>query len=304
MPTPAATDRRGEAHLWLLLEEALADARAAHASGTRGDVDEVLRRFDGVVNALSDVGAVARPLARHIADELEVALTVRGIVEGRSFLWRDPPALQPEDRPVRQRGDGWLEAMIEQQLDVVVDVTPATHIGERVIANLTPQVRALRAVGSLKSSRRLEDLAATLAAAGYAPPPAAGARGEVDKGWLSFLEARPRPLTGEDRPAAAKAITYELGHVDRGAVTLTELAWSTDLLRVELTAPTYVARKRWTASAFDDSGQLHLGQPALDGGGNTGALVFDLRPGLRDTVRTLSLRVTHEATRLDEQVSL
>lgn len=282
----------------------MVEARAAHAAGRPEEVDEIRRRFDGVVNALSDVGAIPRPLARHIANELTVALTVRGMADGRSFAWSDLPVLRPEDLPVRQRGDGWLEAMIEQHLDLIVDIAPAAHIGERVIANLTPQVRALRAVGSLKSSRRLNDLSATLAAAGYAAEPPAGAKGEVDKGWLSFLEARPRPLTGDDRPATRKPLTTELGHVDKGVVTLTELAWSTDVLRVEVTTPVYVARRRWMASAFDDSGQLHLGQPGFDPGNPTGTLVFDLRPGLRDAVRTLSVRVTHESTRLDEQVTL
>lgn len=310
--TVAAYDRRGEAHLWLLLEETLVEARyvanAAHAAGATeaaaiAEVEEVRRGFEGVANALADVGAVARPVARHIASELHVALTVRGLLgEDSRLAWSDPPPLATTGNPVRQRGDGWLESTIEQHLDLIVDLPPTHEVGGRVLANLAPRVRALRAVGSIRSGRRLDDLAATLAVAGYAAPGSAPAKGEVDKGWLSFLEARPRLLTQSDQPTATRSMDDELGRVDGCTITLRSIAWSTDVLQVDVSVPGHLAVRRWLASAYDDSGQLHLGQPGFRAG--TDCVSFGLRPGLRDTVRTLSLRVTYEATRLDEQVIL
>jgi hypothetical protein len=310
--TVAAYDRRGEAHLWLLLEEALVEARyvanAAHAAGASGsaaiaEVEEVRRAFEGVASALADVGAVARPLARHIVSELHVALTVRGLLGDESRLtWSDPPPLATTETPVRQRGDGWLESTIEQHLDLIVDLPPTHDVGGRVLANLAPRVRALRAVGSIRSGRRLDDLAATLAVTGYAAPGSAPEKGEVDKGWLSFLEARPRLLTQADQPTVSRTIGSELGVVEGAAVTLRALSWSTDVLQVDVAVPPHLSGMRWLASAYDDSGQLHLGQPGFRAGPD--GVSFGLRPGVRDTVRTLSLRVTYGATRLDEQVTL
>jgi hypothetical protein len=278
-----------------VLEEALAAARAAD-----DEVADARRRFKAVADALVDVGAVPAARARHIVDELDAALAVRGALPLRFFTWRDPPPLPTVDAPVRQRGDGWLESVIEQHLDLVVDVPPTPAIASRVVDNLAPQVRALRAVGSLRNARRLDDLSSTLAAAGYG---LTGERhGEVDKGWLSFLAAKPRPLTEADQPTSERRMARILGQVRGAPVTLLRVAWSVDVLQVEVDAPNGAIPGRWRASAFDDSGQLHLGQPGVVQA--DGRTQFRLRPGLRDTVRTLSLRVTHEATRLDEQVSV
>jgi hypothetical protein len=309
----ATLDRRGEAHLWLVLEDALASARDAHA---RGDVDrgvwDARRRFASVASVLVDVGAIGERRAEGIIAELDDALALRGVMRSTAFRgdrlapWDEPPLVTT----ARRSGDGWLEAEIEHHLNLIVDLQPRDNadVGHQLLDNLAPQVRALHAVGSLRSRSRLDDLAATLAAVGYGVEGITDASidpgaGDVDKGWLSFLRARPRLIHVDDEPAASRTVNLQLGEAD-GPVVLERLAWSTDVLVLEVKTPA-TSSQFWRASAFDDSGQLHVGHPGQRVTASSGApTVFRLRPGLRDTVRSLWVRVTHKASRVEEQVML
>src|SRR4051794_12928487 len=74
------TANRAEAHLWLLLEEALI------AAGRGGeDVWEVQRQFRYVSDALLAAGVVAPAIASRLRSELDDALVVRGLLPPASF---------------------------------------------------------------------------------------------------------------------------------------------------------------------------------------------------------------------------
>jgi hypothetical protein len=287
-----------------VLEEALAAARAARtASGAdaHGDgVWEVQRRFQSIADVLVAVGAIDRARAQGIVRELHDALAVRELVPASGFLGS---AVPPAVERVRQPGEGWLEAEIEHHLDLVVDLRPPAHadVAVQVLANLRPQVRALQAVGAVRTSRRLDDLAATFDAAGYAAPE--HARGDVDRGWLSFLRTKPTPLRPDHAPSAERAVQVAMGNAGGAPVWLNRLAWSADVLELTVDAPAG-GEGAWRASAFDDAGQLHLGQPGVRADDGAGPLTFRLRPGLSERARSLAVRVTFGATRLDERASL
>ncbi|HEX7168194.1 MAG TPA: hypothetical protein VF230_14540 [Acidimicrobiales bacterium] len=287
-----------------MLEETLT---AARAGGDRAAVvNDVRRSFRSVASALATVGAIDGGRAAAIVQELDDALALRGIVASSAFAGRAFPAFDPSHHPVRRQGDGWLESEIEHHLDLIVDFDPAAHpdTGAKALASIAPVVRALQAVGALRrGERRLADLAATLAAAGF---DVEGPQGEVDRGWLGYLRARPRPTLATDTPAKTLAAAKLLGTVGGVAVSVVSVGWSDHLLDVEVAAPS-TQPPRLRCSVFDDAGQLHLAAgPSFGDGGQdpTAPVTFRLRPGLTAEVRSMSVRVTAGAERLEDQVWL
>ena len=304
MPDRVA-DRRGEAHLWLVLEEVVATARAAADARA---VTDARRSFRNVADALIAVGAVEPRRADAIVLELDDVLAVRGIVSASAFGGREFPKWSREEAAVRRRGDGWLETEIEHHLDLVVDLEPRENpgLGQRVLDMIQPAVRALQASGSLPhGAARLSDVAATFQAAGFQVE---GPFGEPDKGWLAFLRDRPAPLTAALEPVASTVVDVELGSMGGSPVSVRRVAWSEALLEIEVDAPeletTSIIGAAWRCSVFDDAGRLHLGQPGLRRGDESTPLVFRLRPGLMAGVGSMSVRVSRGAERLDERVRL
>jgi hypothetical protein len=297
-------DRRGEAHLWLVLEEALASA--THAGDEHG-VWDARRSFRPVADALMVVGAVEPSRAEAIVAELDDALAVRGLTVAHSFGGRAFPAWDPDRQPVRRRGDGWLEAEIEHHLDLVADIQPGANpmLGMRVLEVLGPAVRALQAAGALPHGpARLADVAATFHAAGFfvdAP------LGEADRGWLGFLRSRPAPLTGATEPAASVDLEVAVGTMAGRPVVVRKVAWSESVLELDVDAPelpdTSLSTVGWRCSVFDDAGRLHLGQVGIRRG-EGGPVVFRLRPGLMAGVSSMSVRITRGSERIEEQLWL
>ena len=304
MPT-RIIDRRGEAHLWLVLEEALGAARGA------ADADGVLdarRMFRNVADALIVCGAIEQARAEALVQELDDTLAVRGLLSPRFFWARPFPVWEPEAQPVRRRGDGWLEAEIEHHLDLVVDLEPVvtSAVARRVLEMLRPAERALQSAGSLPhGTTRLADLAATFVALGLEVD---GPFGDADKGWLGFLRDRPSPLTETMESVASTVVRAPLGTLDGRPVVVQRLAWSEAVLEISVEIPDLEASSlfgfAWRCSAFDDAGRLHLGRFDASSDDPANPVVFRLRPGLMAGVSSLSVRVTHRAERLEEQISL
>ena len=301
-----AGDRRGEAHMWLVLEEALTAARAA--AGNDRVVWDVRRAFRSLADALVVVGALDPPRAEAVVRELDDALALRKLVPPSSFDGRIFPSWSADEQPVRRRGDGWLEAEIETQLDLVVDLDPLSNpwTGQRVVEVLSPSVRALQAAGSLPPGHsRLGDVAATFRAVGYAVDvPDAG---EPDKGWLGFLRDRPAPVTSVLAPVTSMTADVPLGTIRGVPVRVVGLAWSELLLEVTIETTAFqndagLTGVSWRCSAFDDAGRLHLGQ--VGDLFTPERMRFRMRPGLMAGVRAVSVRVTNGAERLEEQVRL
>ena len=295
-------DRRGEAHLWLVLEEALA---AARAGGDERSTREAQRVFGSVADALVVVGAIDMQRATALVVELDDALAVRGLARPSRFSGRVFPHWQPETHPARRmRGDGWLEAEIEHHLDLVVDLDPmgGRFVARRVLDVLEPPVRALKAVGALPHGpARLADLAATFRAAGY---PIEVPHGEPDHGWLGFLRGRPALLSDKVEPVATAEVDLVVGGAGDEPVRVRRIGWSEHLLELRVAGPGDAAQSEyrpWRCSVFDDAGRLHLGQAGTP---TDGLKVFRLRPGLMAGVKSMSIRITRGAERMEEHLWL
>lgn len=311
-PTPASpfehprrvADRRAEAHLWLVMEEALATARAGGEA-----VTEARRTYASVADALVVSGAIEAERAADIVREFDDVLAVRGFVGPNAFAGRASTPWDPERRVVARSAEGWLEAAIEHHLDLIVDLDPlAGHgVGRRTLELLRPQVRALEAAGSVRRGQaRLADLAATLDAAGYAVD---GPLGEVDRGWLTFLRDRPQALLSSHEAATHVEVRAPIGEVGGETVVVVGVGWSEALLQIDVEAPSpsehLTVATMWHCSVFDDRGHLHLGASGARVHEHGEApLQFRLRPGLMAGVQRLTVRITRGAERIEDEVSL
>lgn len=304
------SDRRGEAHLWLLLEEALLEIR-------RGDVEpwEAWRNFRAVTDALVVVGALASEVGEALVGELDDALAVRGVVPAASFSGGRWPELDVLTRPRPAAPAGaagvWLEAEVERHLDLFVsfgsDARPwaATDL----LRILGGPVRAFAAVGLLGEGEAtvLDEVAATLAEVGTDAGRAIATGASPRTAWVEFLRARPAPLPEPHEPSERRLPRLPLGSVDGAHLRLDAVSWSAEAVDLELTVrrprpAAAVDRFPWHARILDDQGRLHLGQSvALR---PAGVLRFALRPGLERDVHRIDVRVTRGGERVEASVAL
>lgn len=313
--TVPSVDRRGEAHLWLLLEEALVAVR-----GTAVEPWEAWRNFRAVADALVDVGALDTDVGEALVGELDDALALRGVIPAGAFTAAPWPPLEVltaprATAPPADAATVWLEAEIERHLDLFASFGPDARAwaAADMLRILGGPVRAFGAVGLLpaaEGTRVLDDLTATLAAAEVDPgrpvEPDAGVRGP----WLAFLQGRPAPLPEPFTPTERRLTRDVLGELPSGEVVrLDGLAWGDGALEVGVAirrgAGGLAARDRtpWSVRVLDDLGHLHLGQPAVLRVGAAGCRVA-LRPGLDPGVTRLEVRVTHGPHRVEGAVAL
>lgn len=304
------SDRRGEAHLWLLFEEALV---AVRRGGTQ--VVEVRRSFAAVADALAATGLVARSVALALRGELDDALALRGGLEPTAFRARPFPTEEAAAgaSPVPGGVAVWLEAEVERHLDLVAAFDPATRpeVGATATRILAGPVRAFEAAGALGPARGLvDDLAATLASAGFdAGRLRAGSEGRVRREWVRFLRERPAVKEGAEDQVAVREPRTTMGELAGRAVRVDRVSWRPDRIEllVALRDPTGPGREDWTpwaARALDRRGRLHLGPPTtalLDGGSSAR---FVLRPGLPADADRLDVRITTGAHRVEGTVLL
>jgi hypothetical protein len=304
--------RRAEAHLWLLLEEAL-------VAIARGGADpwEVRRQFGYVTGAVAEARIVSAELAAAIRLELDDALAVRGLLEAASFRGADPldaPATPPHDPPPAT-ADGavvWLEAEIERHLDLLAayDPTVRPDAGADTLRILAAPTRAFEAAGALGARGRalLTDLTASIAAAGFDPGRAAPGDGRVRRDWVRFLRDRPPLPPDPFEPVGSARPRTVLGRIGDRTVRVDEVAWTSELieLHVALRPDEGIgSRERiaWQARALDHRGRLHLGQPTVPLVDAGASATFRLRPGLEDGIAGLQVRVTAKGQRVEGNVS-
>ena len=311
MPTSTAA-RRGEAHLWLLLEEALV------AVGRGGaETWDVQRHFRYVADAIAAAGVVAPATTQALKHELDDALVVRRLVPAASFTGAEAPdpAAEPAEPAEAPEGGAlvWLEAELERHLDLLSDYDPATRpdAAAETLRILAGPARAFEASGVLGAAGRalLADLTATAVAAGYDPGRAGTPDGRVRRDWARFLRDRPPPLAAPFEPSKSVRSRTVLGALGDREVRVDEVAWNDRAveLTVSLRRPGRFAldeRAPIQARAVDGRGHLHLGQPtrAAKQGGTSATL--QLRPGLEDGVTTLQVRVTSNGHKVEGAVAL
>lgn len=306
------TDRRAEAHLWLVLEEAVATVRGAEVTPW-----EAWRNFLAVVDALVVTGALDDEVGDALVSELEDALALRGVVPAGVFSaapWPDLDVLT-RPRPALPAGAAlvWLEAEIERHLDLFAsfgDEARAWAAADLVRIVGAP-VRAFLAVGLLAEGedRILESVVATLAAAGVDPGRPVDPDAIARPAWVDFLVSKPEALPEPHRPAAARQPRVALGRLAGAELRLDAVSWSPVAVELEVAARVRPAsgapdsRVPWSARLVDDLGVLHLGQPVTLRRGS-GSLDFTLRPGLGPDVQSIELRLTRGGERLDATVAL
>ena len=293
-------DRRGEAHLWLLLEEALLHVR-------RADVEpwEAWRNFRAVVDALVVTGALGAAVGEALVSELDDALALRGVVPAGAFSATPWPSLdvltaaRPPSPP--RAATVWLEAEVERHLDLFASfgLDAQAWAAADLVRILGGPVRAFAAVGMLDEGeeRILEDVIATLAAADVTVPrpPAAGA--VARDAWVAFLRSRPAPLPAAHEPRHRRLPRLDLGRVGGVAARIDAVAWSEEAIEVEVAirsrrgSATVPESTPWYVRAQDEQGRLHLGQPVTPRRG-AASMAFTLRPGLADAVAHLDVRLT------------
>ncbi|HET9442887.1 MAG TPA: hypothetical protein VFO65_06160, partial [Acidimicrobiales bacterium] len=324
--------RRGEAHLWLLLEETLAEIRRATPAGTLatpGDAPwEARRNFLYVAEALAAVGLVRPALARAITQELDDALAVRELLEADAFAGQGLPvqALVPAV-PVPGGAAIWLEAEIERHLNLVAGFDPERYPqgAVRTLDILAGPAGALVAAGALRPDcLLLAELAATLVKAGF---PLEGAEratgpGELPRSggrprseWVRFLRDVRRQGV-EPGPRRVLEVHQRIGDLGGRPLTLTSMVLSPEALclrvvlgRREPAEPHSPLgddelRLVWLARAVDDRGCLHLGPPGVPAGDLTVAAEFQLRPGVEPGVSGLDICVTRAGRRVETTVDL
>lgn len=301
------TDRRGEAHLWLLLEEALAEVRATDGGGRW----QVQQGFRLVVDALAAAGAVPPAVGKAIADELDDALAVRGLALVGSFRGRPFPV----DEAVGAAGGSaaaattWFEAEIDRHLDLLADfdVVLRPDAGREALHVLGGPVRAFEAAGVVGSTRHLlADVAASLGAAGFDVGPLVG--GEERRAWVAFLKDQPGSLAMAE-PDQFREVRQPVGEVAGRSVTVTSVAWSPVVVQVRTTvrSPSGIGIEDgapWSARVIDEGGHLHLGQPTMATSDGGSAAVFRLRPGFRQPPSRLELTITSRGTSAATTVEL
>lgn len=302
-------DRRGEAHLWLLLEEALVAVRRGGS-----DVWDVRRNFVAVAQALAATGLVPAAVARALGGELDDALALRRLLEPSAFTARpfpfDDAAAGAE--PVSGGVAVWLEAEVERHLELVSAFDPATRpdAGASALRVLGGPVRAFESAGALGSARRLvDDLAASLASAGFDTGRVRpGSEGRVRREWVRYLRERPSSAPGA-APPQVRVPRIALGELSGRVVRVDHVGWTATEIDVRVTArsATGPGREDWTpwhARVLDRRGRLHLGPPTtslFDGGSRAH---FRLRPGLPADADRVDLRITAGAARVEGTVLL
>lgn len=314
MAASPSVDRRGEAHLWLLLEEALVIARG-------GEVEpwEAWRNYRTVADALVAVGAVDPDVAEALVGELDDALALRGVIPVGAFTaapWPDADVLT-RPRPPAPIGAArtWLEAEIERHLDLFASFGfgARSWAASDLLRILGGPVRAFAAVGLLaapEDARLLDEVAATLAADGVdlgrPTEPDVAPRPE----WLDFLRSQPAPLLDVHEVAERRRAWVALGSTPEGdTVRVDEVGWSDTAIEVDVTIRRSSARVMltdrvpWSLRLVDRDGHLHLGQPAVLRAGS-GLLHFSLRPGLSERSPRLEARVTHGGSFVEATVPL
>lgn len=303
--------RLAEAHLWLLLEEAIVGIRRGGAR-----VDEVRRNFRAVGAALAGAGVIDGSISRHLAMELDDVLAVRRLVPVAAFQGAPAPApAEPPDAP-RDAVPVWLEAEIERHLDLVAGFDPAEHpgAGADALRILSGPVRAFEAAGVLGSAKSLvTELAAALADAGYdagrnpATAPTGHERNRPQ--WVAFLRRRPRPLPEHFDPDDVREPGAAIGEIDGRTLRITKISWTADVLEVVASVRSPAidladVYRTWSCRAVNDRGGLHLGQPVAQRHDAGAAARFLLRPGLLSAAARLDLRVTSGGRRVDAVVPL
>lgn len=306
------TDRRAEAHLWLLLEEAVATVRGDDVTPW-----EAWRNFLAVVDALVVTGALDDDVGDALVSELDDALALRGVVPAGAFSAAPWPDLDVLTRPRPPAPVGaalvWLEAEIERHLDLFASFgdEARTWAAADLVRIVGAPVRAFLAVGLLAEGedRILESVVATLAAAGVDPGRPVDPDAVARPAWVDFLVSRPAPLPEPHRPEDVRQPRAALGRLAGAELRLDAVSWSTAAVELEVAARVRPAtgamasRVPWSARLVDDTGVLHLGQPVTLRRG-LGALTFALRPGFGADVRSFDLRLTRGGERLEATVAL
>lgn len=306
------TDRRAEAHLWLLLEEAVATVRGDDVTPW-----EAWRNFLAVVDALVVTGALDEDVGDALVSELDDALALRGVVPAGAFSaapWPDLDVLT-RARPPAPAGAAlvWLEAEIERHLDLFASFgdEARTWAAADLVRIVGAPVRAFLAVGLLAEGedRILESVVATLAAAGVDPGRPVDPDAVARPAWVDFLVARPDPLPEPHRATDVRQPRLPLGRLSGAELRLDTVSWSSAAVELEVAARVRPAtgalasRVPWSARLLDDTGILHLGQPVTLRRG-LGSITFALRPGLGAGVRSFELRLTRGGERLEATVDL
>lgn len=303
--------RRGEAHLWLLLEEALV------AVG-RGGADpwDAQRHFRDVADAMAAAGTVPAPITQAVKHELDDALVVRGLVPAASFqgvAYEVDEHLRDDHRGPADGANVWLEAEIERHLDLLAYFDPATgpDAGARTLRLVAAPARAFDAAGVLGAGGRalVSDFTASVAAAGFDPGRATPGDGRVRREWVRFLRDRPNPFPEPFEPAKSVRPRAALGEIGQHALRVDEVSWTDDALEltVSFRRPDGIARtdrSPWLARVLDHRGRLHLGQPTRSHREGGTSAVFALRPGLDDGGTVLQVRLSNCGRKVEGQVSL
>ena len=320
-----STARRGEAHLWLLLEEALTSIRRGGAP-----VDEVRRNVHAVTGALAAAEVVPPGVAHRLETEFGNILAVRGLTPLAGFTAHDPEPVSestataifdasppsPPSPPVRDGAGVWLEAEIDRHLDLLAafDPTSRPSAGTEALRMLAGPVRAFEASRALDRPGRalIDDFAATLAEVGYEvrrPARASPKRdGRARSEWVDFLrQALGTPADGFE-PRHTRNVDAALGDVRPGlSVQLTRISWTADALELvarirseRLDATRRVLQARdvldleavWSCRVTDDRDGLHLGQPTRARYEGGSATRFVLRPGLAEGTSAIAIAIT------------
>ena len=303
--------RRGEAHLWLLLEEALV------AVG-RGGVDpwDAQRHFRYVADAMASAGALPTTITQAIKHELDDALVVRRLVPAASF--RGEPYEVPEVRDDGHHGavdaaHVWFEAEIERHLDLLAAYDPAVRpdAGAETLRILAGPARAFEAAGVLGAPGKamVADLTASIAAAGFDPGRTTPGDGRVRREWVRFLRDRPAPFPDPFEPTKSVRPRTPLGAIDDQTLRVDEVAWNEGALELTVSfrrddGIAVTDRSPWLARVVDQRGRLHLGQPVRSYREGGTVAVFALRPGLDDTGAALQVRLSNRGRKVEGRVDL
>lgn len=301
----ALADRRGEAHLWLLFEETLADVvrqgRAGQGPARRQRAWESRRNYGYVAGALAAAGTVSVPVAAALLRELDDALVLRGLVELDHFGGRAFPVEQAATPPPAPAGGPqvWLEAEIERHLDLLGSMAPGERpeAGGEVLRILSGPIRAFAAAGAGEPCARLvEQLAASLDAAGFDVGDLVTDPLVARPEWVRFLHERPIPRPASGPVAHRRELREAMGRLGGHQVVLAGLGWSPDRLDVSMLVRPPRGGEADHGSqglrvrALDDEGRLHLGQVGEISA--AGEVLVHLRPGLGPAAASLQLRVT------------
>jgi len=306
-------DRRGEAHLWLLLEEVLVQVRGAEVEPW-----EAWRNFRAVVDALVVTGALAVDVGDALVGELDDALAVRAVVPAGAFAGAPWPSLDVltafRPAPPPRAAVVWLEAEVERHLDLFASFGSDAQAwaAADLVRIIGGPVAAFSAVGMLDedAGRILDDVIATLAAVGIDVPQPAGDGGEARPPWVEFLRSRPAPLPVDHAPVHQRLTRLALGRLGGIAVRIDSVAWSEEAIEGELALRSRPGSETsvplsapWHVRIRDAEGRLHLGQPVTARRG-AGSVRFSLRPGLATAVGPLEVRVTRGGERVEASVPL